>query len=415
MSLYKPASGLLETHVTWQDVEEEMQKALGTHAVFGPNKKETNIGDMKGFMSRIALIDPDWQGREENEKLPEKFIVKISSQVAHIKSASLFGAEEYDEAKLEMLSAFTRKVHNQEVEAYRHLMKFNHPDIPYTKVYALKSFSNETDLKAYIICDFVSNVHTMGMHQSISANDITQLIRGVATFSALSQNFTEEEFNKFSGPEMMENVFAQFFSDEILDKMVGSLDAIFGVEHKDLLEKVVPIFRYYKTLLKNLTHIQENPGFKLVLNHNDLWQANVLHSLKNDGKSLKLEAIIDWQGVGRAAAGSDMARVLTFCLNTQDRREKGQELLKLYYETFIKVYGEEYFTMEELNDSYNIHFPLMAMVVVPIIMLFLNSQETGEEKEKYREENIVKLVAIMEDVIECHANNIAKFPTFMNV
>ncbi|UMM37770.1 hypothetical protein L5515_009434 [Caenorhabditis briggsae] len=415
MSLYKPSSGLLETHVTWHDVEEEMQKALGTNAVFGPNKKATNIGDLKGFMSRIALIDPDWQGTSEDEKLPEKFAVKISSQIAHAKLASVLGSEEFDEAKLEMLSAFTRKFHNQEVEAYRHLMKFNHPDIPYTKVYALKSFSNETDLKAYIISDFVPNVHCMGMHQSISANDITQLIRGVATFSALAQSFTEEELSKFSGPEMMESAFAQFFDDEQMDKMFGSLDAIFGTEHKDLLEKVVPIFRYYKTLIKNFAHIQENPGFKLVLNHNDLWQANMLHSLKNDRKGLKLEAIIDWQCVGRGAAGSDMVRVLICCLNAQDRREKGEELLKLYYETFTKVHGEEYFTMEELHDSYNIHFPLMAMIVVPLIMPFLDSHETGEEKEKYREENIVKLVAIMEDVIDYHAKNIEKFPTFMNV
>ena len=47
MTLYQPSTGILETHVTWQDVEEDMQKALGTEATFGPNKKATNIGDMK--------------------------------------------------------------------------------------------------------------------------------------------------------------------------------------------------------------------------------------------------------------------------------------------------------------------------------------------------------------------------------
>lgn len=47
MSLYKVADGLLGTNVTWEDVEEEMQKAMKTSAKFGSEKRVTNIGDMK--------------------------------------------------------------------------------------------------------------------------------------------------------------------------------------------------------------------------------------------------------------------------------------------------------------------------------------------------------------------------------
>lgn len=47
MSLYEPADGILETHVTWEDVEKDLQQSLGTRATFGENKRATNISDLK--------------------------------------------------------------------------------------------------------------------------------------------------------------------------------------------------------------------------------------------------------------------------------------------------------------------------------------------------------------------------------
>ncbi|PIC28197.1 hypothetical protein B9Z55_020194 [Caenorhabditis nigoni] len=77
MSLYEPADGILETHVTWEDIESDLQEKLGTKATFGPNKKAVNISDLKGFMSRIALVEPDWQNVENGKELPQKFALKV--------------------------------------------------------------------------------------------------------------------------------------------------------------------------------------------------------------------------------------------------------------------------------------------------------------------------------------------------
>ncbi|KAK6013003.1 hypothetical protein OSTOST_21791, partial [Ostertagia ostertagi] len=95
MNLYTPGEGLL-------DIEEDMQRELSTTASFGPNKSVKDIGEgngpacvgivnarltvylnagtfeakssLKGFMSKILLIDPDWQGKDK--ELPEKFLAK---------------------------------------------------------------------------------------------------------------------------------------------------------------------------------------------------------------------------------------------------------------------------------------------------------------------------------------------------
>ncbi|PIO63636.1 hypothetical protein TELCIR_14756, partial [Teladorsagia circumcincta] len=74
LNLYTPAGGLFGTHVTWEDVEEDMQRELDTVATFGPNKTAKDIGDGNGFMSKMVLIDPDWQ--HEDKKLPQRFVVK---------------------------------------------------------------------------------------------------------------------------------------------------------------------------------------------------------------------------------------------------------------------------------------------------------------------------------------------------
>ncbi|KHJ77163.1 hypothetical protein OESDEN_23217 [Oesophagostomum dentatum] len=47
MNLYTPGKGLFDTHVTWDDIEEDMQRELDTVASFGPNKTAKNIGDGK--------------------------------------------------------------------------------------------------------------------------------------------------------------------------------------------------------------------------------------------------------------------------------------------------------------------------------------------------------------------------------
>ncbi|KAE9420606.1 hypothetical protein Angca_001923, partial [Angiostrongylus cantonensis] len=75
MNIYTPGEGLFQTHVTWEDIETDMKRELDTVASFGQNKTAEDVGDGNGFMSRIVLIDPDWQRKDK--ELPEKFIVKV--------------------------------------------------------------------------------------------------------------------------------------------------------------------------------------------------------------------------------------------------------------------------------------------------------------------------------------------------
>ncbi|KAK6045152.1 hypothetical protein COOONC_17343 [Cooperia oncophora] len=79
LNLYTPANGLHRTHVTWDDIEEDMQREFDTVASFGPNKTAKDIGDGNGFMSKMLLVDPDWQHKDK--ELPSRFVVKVSSKL----------------------------------------------------------------------------------------------------------------------------------------------------------------------------------------------------------------------------------------------------------------------------------------------------------------------------------------------
>ncbi|RCN43599.1 hypothetical protein ANCCAN_10370 [Ancylostoma caninum] len=136
MNLYTPADGLFGTHVTWTDVEEDMQNGFDTDAYFGPNKSATNIGEGNGFMSRIVLIDPDWQHKDK--ELPEKFI--IVSQLALQKIAAEMAEEKKIENRLNSpefmatLEKTQKRLHNVEITVYEHLRKLAKGKIPLAKL-----------------------------------------------------------------------------------------------------------------------------------------------------------------------------------------------------------------------------------------------------------------------------------------
>ncbi|VDM55412.1 unnamed protein product [Angiostrongylus costaricensis] len=45
MSICTPAEGLFQTHVTWEDIEADMQREFQTAASFGQSKSAKNISD----------------------------------------------------------------------------------------------------------------------------------------------------------------------------------------------------------------------------------------------------------------------------------------------------------------------------------------------------------------------------------
>ncbi|ETN81034.1 hypothetical protein NECAME_08788 [Necator americanus] len=80
MNLHTAGNGLFGTHVTWEDIVEQIQKERKFNAFSGTIKKAELIGDGNGFVSRVALIEADFHGGADD--LPSRFVVKMVTTLA---------------------------------------------------------------------------------------------------------------------------------------------------------------------------------------------------------------------------------------------------------------------------------------------------------------------------------------------
>ncbi|WKY12367.1 hypothetical protein Q1695_003721 [Nippostrongylus brasiliensis] len=149
MHIFVPGDGLCSTHVTWDDIEKDMQLSLNTSARFGPNKNVKDIGDGKGFMSKILLVDPDWQPQQE--ELPKNFVVKILTQLAMQKLSSSVSRDKGSFTDLDFMityEALQKRCHNAEIAAYKQLAKIPSGLLEIPK--ARSRLSDDTELCIYI-------------------------------------------------------------------------------------------------------------------------------------------------------------------------------------------------------------------------------------------------------------------------
>ncbi|CAI5442048.1 unnamed protein product [Caenorhabditis angaria] len=396
MSLHELSDGILGTNVSFKDIEE----AFG-EAEFGENVKVTNISDMKGFMSRIALIEPDWK---IDTGLPKKFAVKISSQLAFMEVSKLTGKADLEEEKLKKLDENLKMFNNREVDVYNLLNDLKIPEIPLIKIYATRKFSESNTLKAFIISEYVENLSNIKMYETIDCDTILPIIRGAAAFSAIGETIQDKKRLEFAGSvDCFQSIISDFVDENVAENGFKIMRQTFSEKHKNQIKELSNVTDLYLNKV-NISKIIDIVDHKPVLTHSDLWQANVM-IVEN-----KLHAIIDWQTVCFGSPAQDIGLLLVSCLSTKDRREKLDFLLEEYYNTFLKkIEGHEVpYSFEQLKQNYQLMFPALACMILPWIMQ-LSEHIQDEDLHK----NVIeKCVGLMEDVLSTHQKNLAEFPQF---
>ncbi|KHJ91513.1 hypothetical protein OESDEN_08623 [Oesophagostomum dentatum] len=245
MNLYTVAGGLFGTHVTWDDIEEDMQRELDTVATFGPNKTAKNVGDGRGFMSRIALIEPDWQHKDK--ELPERFIVKIVSQLAILQltddiSKSTNTENNFDSAVMkEMMEVQQKRLHNAEVTVYSHISKLPKGKVPSTKIYYTKKFSECNPVKGYLIMEYFENLRPVHIFENVPVQSLKKVLRAKAVLEAMSLKFTPEEKSEFPG-NMLSELFGEMFKEHLAKDMFNMLQTSASEDIKDKVDKLEEVY-----------------------------------------------------------------------------------------------------------------------------------------------------------------------------
>lgn len=405
MNLYTAADGLFGTHVTWADIEEDMQRELDTVASFGSNKTAKDIGDGNGFMSKIVLIEPDWQHKDK--QLPEKFIVKILTQLAMQKLVSDISDQQnvsFDEtfsspefmAQMEVLQ---KNCHNAEVTVYTHLVKVPEHKVDIPKIYYMKKFTEWNPVKGYMIMEYFENIKSVHIFENISPEDIKQVIRNKAVIEAQSLDFTPEE-KEALGQSPFKTLFAPMFKKEVLGNITSLLRTFDGGKLADRADKLEEIM-YELSDLDWADKLADEFGMERVLCHGDLWSMNLLW--RKDGDAHKLAAMIDYQTAHFGCAATDLVRLFCACLSGKDRQAYWEELLEEFYSYLKKEVGNRKmpYTIEQLKEAYLQYLPMGAFMIVPMIgsmfeMVIKNADEEHRKKS---------LVIVMEKA-ECMLDDI---------
>ncbi|CAI5447291.1 unnamed protein product [Caenorhabditis angaria] len=419
MSLHEEASGLFGTHVTWEDIEDEVRLSLGTEARFGANKKATNIGDMKGFMSRIALIEADWT--PESQNLPKKFVVKLVSQLAFIEISS-WSQIDLSEEKMRIFDGMLSNCHNQEVGTYQLFLELekenqeNGSQIPpIIKIYSTRKISAENPLKGFIVTEFVEDLKPLSIFDSLEISQIIPVIQGIARFSALPLKLPENRLEFAGKSDFFAKSYAEFSDEKTRENSYFCMRKSFPEEFRVEVEELIEVYRKYTTpeMIRRIEKIPEICGFAPQLVHGDLWSGNLMFS-----KNLEFRAIIDWQAVSFGSPAQDLCRLFITILSAKKRRANLDFLLRTFYEELIrslKISGVKVpYTFEQLKKNYRLMFPICTILVLPTMISY--SEVIGlredENREIVKNSAIEKAVGMMEDVLKAHSDNLIDFPQF---
>ncbi|XGW06431.1 hypothetical protein V3C99_016603 [Haemonchus contortus] len=411
LNLYTPGRGLFSTHVTWEDLEHDLQLGLNTASSFGTGKSFKDIGDGNGFMSKILLVEPDWQPKDD--RLPEKFLVKIATQLVMQKVTNeLFERKNLNNnfisptfmADFETLQ---KREHNTEVAVYKFLDKIPEGKIHVPKIFFSKNFTEINPVKGYIVMEYMENIKQIHVYESVTPKQLKQILRYKAVIEAYSLNVPMEEREEFS-KKPFDNVYYRMFKQEVQEHIV---QLFASVEDGKLVESVKRLKELIPDIvdLERAEKLADELEMDRVVCHGDLWSMNMLW--RPDGDDFKLAAVVDYQAAHFGCSATDLVRLFSSCLSGKERRAHWEELLEEFYGYLKEEVGDRKmpYTLEQLKEAYRRYFPTGAFMVVTVIaplfeVIFKNPDEN--QKIKCLETVMEKTVCLLEDVFYYHDRNV---------
>uniref|UniRef100_A0A8R1U553 CHK kinase-like domain-containing protein n=1 Tax=Pristionchus pacificus TaxID=54126 RepID=A0A8R1U553_PRIPA len=412
MNLQTAAEGILETHVTWEEVEKNLQEALNTTARLGKNKSVVHVGEGNGFLSRIGLVTCDWEGTNNNEKLPKQFALKMASCMAAKKMEEVTPEQMRLDAEVmkqmwEFMEIFIKDAHNAEVKAYNFLRKFE-DSVAVPHCYFTVPFSEENKLAGSIALDYLDNTRISHVYQTLSVAQVKQIAHELGKMQALSI-LNEVEKEEWLGERDVYTAFWKNFTPEVFTQMFGPLKDMDAstAESVDAVIELTPT--YFGSNLAITLHKQY--GVRPVLVNGDLWSANVLV----DKETEQIRALIDWQLVHHGTGVEDLLRIAFSGMSSVDRRGHMDELLETLYDSMEETLqgAPAPYTREQMRDLYELVLPhagfFFAPVAIPLFMSTLSDTNlTEEEKERRKTIVLDKVRGICEDIVIFHKKNESK-------
>ncbi|VDL63851.1 unnamed protein product [Nippostrongylus brasiliensis] len=166
MHIFVPGDGLCSTHVTWDDIEEDMQLSLNTSASFGPDKNVKDIGDGK-VSSKLNLPRYRYNWQPQQEELPKNFVVKVRSRqkvLLHFSRMLFLSVHHYHPyRRLRSTPLAKDRAATRWLRVHRNMK---------ATIYSMKKFTESNLAKGYIIMEFYKDMNGAELHRNVTPDSL---------------------------------------------------------------------------------------------------------------------------------------------------------------------------------------------------------------------------------------------------
>ncbi|CAI4223621.1 unnamed protein product [Auanema sp. JU1783] len=401
-------NGLFQTDVSISDIEEKCKIIFGENVKFGRNSSFTNIAQMKGFMSKMCLIKPDWP--ESTTDLPEIILIKISTLMSILEMSEnlisqnkepLVNAKEELQIQFGLLNL--RKLHNNECRIYEVLNNHNtNGIIPVVKTYYCNRMNEEYE-KGFIIMQYIDEAVSIDQFHNFQISQVVQILHMVASLQAVGTKFSDEE----------KQLNVNFFEDRVIDmtkshtqqsvlRMIRQhgFDELESITNE--LEKKIPEIMD----LSIFDTFTDELGIPKQLTHGDIWAGNIIFQKSSEDGSIYPRALVDFQSTSFSTPAVDVLRTLLTCLSGKDRKQYFDFLIKDFYSDFIKKCdGQIPYTFDALEESIYRLFPLVGFYTLPLFVCVTDIITSNDLEEEIIQNMKEKIQTLMEDILYYHERN----------
>ncbi|CAI5447885.1 unnamed protein product [Caenorhabditis angaria] len=415
-TLLEKGEGLAETHVFLEDIQQVLSRKFGANAKLDGSTKYTVIGDGNGFLSKVLLIEPNWN----EEGLPKKFVLKIASAV-HIASISekmketgMVFPPEIEKKMWEKFENESKHFHNREVHVYQIFEKWNIPNILLNpKVYFSQEFDEENTLKGFIGMEFAENAEIRHIYCNVEPESLYPVLKSIANFQVKSLTISESDRESISGFNYKE-MMKETQNDETLK---GMFLGVKNIDEKRLAEKCEKLAEIGSALLdlELPEHLNEIEGIKQdVMVHGDLWAANIIWR-KTGENEYEVNKLLDYQLVHFGNPAEDLVRLFLSTLSGKDFNENWEKLVEKFYEYFLEAFNSENhgtseipFSLKQLKSSFDRFFLLAAFFMLPMFGPIAQTKLAKVGNDDINEDERLKIKEILAEKSDVLLDNMIK-------
>ncbi|CAJ0924854.1 unnamed protein product, partial [Mesorhabditis belari] len=367
---------IIDTPITWAMVEEDFQRAFNTKAKTGEKRSAKMIGDGRGFISKITLVEFDWS--EDVERLPAKLVLKITT-CDKLKEF----CEKVAQINFDSMKGMAGRVHDAEFNFYQkaHANPEFVRDMKVPKYYCGRDFDFEGIEAGYFAMEHFENfAHRHFYHtvQESGAIDVIDVLAKLAAFSLKNPEIVDA-----MDTHWMDELMSEWVNQTKIEQGLDQITAKYPERsHQvEVMKKMLPIYETPEIYKQKLEHFSAHK----ILCHGDMWPGNMIWD-KNEQGEYHVRNFIDWQVVHISSGVEDLMRILTSAVTADNYRNKRDFYIQHYYDT-LKKHSDgvklPWDNVEQLIEDYEKFFPIMVCVWFP---MFLSFEEmlfrTCDESEK---------------------------------